>query len=118
MSDWAKFCAISCTHCPFHSEEAVEKLLDELKGRDITHFIHLGDIVEGHASSQWKDDPALHSLYDEFLCASNLLKRIRKALPRNCELVALMETMMTTSRRQEEFNMTCVRYSIHEILKA
>lgn len=89
MAEWARFCAISCTHCPHQSEEAVENLLRELKGRDITHFIHLGDLCEGQASSQWKDDPSLHSLYDEFLCAADLLKRIRKALPKGCELIAL-----------------------------
>ena len=85
----ARFVAFSCTHCPYQSEEAIERLIQELKGRKITHCVHLGDLIEGKASSQWKDDPTQHSLYDEYKCASDMLKRIRLALPSDCELVAM-----------------------------
>lgn len=85
----ARFVAFSCTHCPYQSEEAIERLIQELKGRKITHCVHLGDVIEGKASSQWKDDPTQHSLYDEYKCASDMLKRIRLALPSDCELVAM-----------------------------
>ena len=89
MTDWARFVAFSCTHCPYQSERAIERMIRELKGRKITHCIHLGDVIEGSASSQWKDDPTQHSLYDEYKCASDMLKRIRLALPSDCELVAM-----------------------------
>jgi len=85
---WARFAAISCTHCPHQSERAIESLLKQLKGRDLTHFIHLGDIVNADASSQWNSDPAEHSLYDEFIVAASVLRRIRKALPADCQLIA------------------------------
>mgnify|MGYP003677439660 FL=1 len=85
----ARFVAFSCTHCPYQSEEAIERLIQELKGRKITHCVHLGDVIEGKASSQWKDDPTQHSLYDEYKCASDMLKRIRLALPSDCELIAM-----------------------------
>lgn len=88
-TNWASFVAFSCTHCPYQSEEAIERLIQELKGRKITHCVHLGDLIEGKASSQWKDDPTQHSLYDEYKCASDMLKRIRLALPSDCELVAM-----------------------------
>tara|TARA_R110002074_G_scaffold395866_2_gene584665 strand:+ start:167 stop:931 length:765 start_codon:yes stop_codon:yes gene_type:complete len=85
----ARFVAFSCTHCPYQSEEAIERLIQELKGRKISHCLHLGDVIEGKASSQWKDDPTQHSLYDEYKCASDMLKRIRLALPSDCELIAM-----------------------------
>ncbi|MAB57543.1 MAG: hypothetical protein CL524_08335 [Aequorivita sp.] len=85
----ARFVAFSCTHCPYQSEDAIDNLIKEIKGRKITHALHLGDVIEGKASSQWKDDPTQHSLHDEYLCASDMLKRIRKALPSDCELVAM-----------------------------
>jgi len=88
-SQWSRFCAISCTHCPYHSESAIDNLIQELKGQKIDVFVHLGDIVEGKASSQWKDDPAKHTLYDEFIVASELMKRIREALPSDCRLIAM-----------------------------
>ena len=80
MGEWAKFGAISCTHCPHQSERAIEKLLDELKGRRLSHFIHLGDVVEGQASSRHSDDPASHTLFDEFCVAADMLRRIRETL--------------------------------------
>ena len=80
MAEWAKFGAISCTHCPHQSERAIEKLLDELKGRRLSHFIHLGDVVEGQASSRHSDDPASHTLFDEFCVAADMLRRIRETL--------------------------------------
>ena len=89
MSNWAKFAAISCTHCPYQSESALKKLLQELKGHKLTHFIHLGDVVDAEAASVHKDDPSTHTLYDEFLVAADMLKRIRKALPTDCELILL-----------------------------
>ena len=88
-TNWARFCAFSCTHCPYQSEDAISNLLKELKGRKITHCLHLGDVIEGSASSQWKDDPTQHSLYDEYKTASDMLKRIRQALPKDCKLIAM-----------------------------
>tara|TARA_R100001594_G_scaffold150505_2_gene212025 strand:- start:4417 stop:5199 length:783 start_codon:yes stop_codon:yes gene_type:complete len=89
MSNWARFCTISCTHCPYQSEQAIDNLLKELKGRELTHFIHLGDVVDAEGASVHADDPASHTLYDEFLVASNMLRRIREALPSDCELILL-----------------------------
>tara|TARA_R110000824_G_scaffold242221_1_gene430890 strand:- start:510 stop:1280 length:771 start_codon:yes stop_codon:yes gene_type:complete len=79
-AEYARFAAISCTHCPFQSERAISKLLQELKGRNLTHFLHLGDVINADSASQWNDDPTKHSLSDEFVIAANMLKRIREAL--------------------------------------
>ena len=49
MSKYAQFAAISCTHCPYQSERAIAKLIEELKGRKLTHFIHCGDVVDAEA---------------------------------------------------------------------
>lgn len=88
-TQWAKFAAVSCTHCPYQSEPALERLLVELKSRrDLTHFIHLGDIIEGDASSVHASDPAGHTLYDEYVVAADMLRRIRECLPADCKLIA------------------------------
>lgn len=90
MTRYARFAAISCTHCPYQSERAIEKLLVELRSRkNLTHFIHLGDVVDAEAASVHADDPSEHTLYEEFTIAANMLKRIREALPSGCELVLL-----------------------------
>ena len=89
MPNYAKFAAISCTHCPYQSERAIEKLLSTLKGRPLTHFIHLGDVVDAEAASVHNDDPSGHTLYDEFCIAADMLRRIREVLPSDCELVLL-----------------------------
>jgi len=80
LTSWAKFAAISCTHCPYQSESAVDRLLRELEGRSLTHFVHCGDIVEGHAGSVHADDPVQHTLLDEFIVAADMLRRIRETL--------------------------------------
>ena len=89
MIELAKFAAISCTHCPHQNERAIEKLLSTLKGRPLTHFIHLGDVVDADSSSVHCDDSDGVSLYDEFLIATDMLRRIREALPEDCKLVML-----------------------------
>ncbi|QDP67301.1 MAG: hypothetical protein Unbinned4614contig1000_18 [Prokaryotic dsDNA virus sp.] len=89
MAEWAKWCAISCTHVPYQSERAIDRLLEEIKGRKLTHFIHLGDVIDGDAASVHSSDPAGHSLYDEFIEAADLLRRIREALPSDCNLILL-----------------------------
>jgi len=88
-SKWARFCTISCTHCPYQNERAIDNLLKELKGRKLTHFIHLGDVVDAEGASVHADDPSGHTLYEEFCVAASLLGRIRKALPADCELILL-----------------------------
>lgn len=89
MADYARFAVISCTHCPYQSERAIENLLKELKGRKLTHFIHLGDVVDAEAASVHNDDPVGHTLYDEFTVASDMLRRIREGLPTDCKLILL-----------------------------
>ena len=89
MTEYAKFACISCTHCPYQSERAIENLLKELKGRKLTHFIHLGDVVDAEAASVHNDDPVGHTLYDEFTVASDMLRRIREGLPNDCKFVLL-----------------------------
>ena len=90
MSDYARFGAISCTHCPHQSDKAIDNLLKELKGRKLTHFIHLGDVVDAEGASVHADDSGDgHSLHEEFLVASSMLKRIRLALPSDCKLILL-----------------------------
>ena len=86
---YAKFCAISCTHCPYQNDEAIDKLLHQLKGRKLTHFVHLGDVVDASGASVHADDPTTHTLYEEFTIASEMLKKIRTALPSDCELIML-----------------------------
>jgi len=90
MAQYARFAAISCTHCPYQSEKAIGKLLAGLRSRkQLTHFIHLGDVVDAEAASVHNDDPSDHSLYDEFCVAADMLRRIREALPSDCKLVLL-----------------------------
>ena len=87
MPDYAKFCAISCTHCPYQSEQAIENLLATISGQGITHFIHCGDVVDAEAASVHNDDPVSHTLYEEF--TADMLRRIREALPKDCNLILL-----------------------------
>ncbi len=91
MTKYARFAAISCTHCPYQSEQAIEKLLVELRSRkNLTHFIHLGDVVDAEAASVHADDSGSgHSLRDEFFGAAKMLGVIREALPKDCELILL-----------------------------
>jgi len=90
MAKYAEFAAISCTHCPHQSERALSRLFEELKGRKLTHFIHLGDVVDADAASVHLDDSGDgHSLHDEFLIATDMLRRIREHLPNDCELILL-----------------------------
>mgnify|MGYP003661178776 CR=1 FL=1 len=89
-SKWAKWAAISCTHCPYQSERAIERLLKELKGRELTHFIHLGDVVDASGTaSVHSSDIVSHTLYDEYVVASDMLRRIRGVLPSDCKLICL-----------------------------
>jgi len=89
-SNWANFAAISCTHCPYQSEKAIKQLLVELKSRkNLTHFIHLGDVVDAEAASVHPSDPTEHTLLEEFTIAADMLKRIRAALPNDCKLILL-----------------------------
>ena len=89
-SNWAKFCAISCTHCPYQSERAIDNLLKELKIRKPQVFVHCGDLVDADGSaSVHANDPSQHTLFEEFSIATNMLKRIRKVLPADCELILL-----------------------------
>jgi len=87
----ARVAAISCTHVPHQSERAVERLLDQLtrasEDKPLTHFVHLGDLMDAQAASVHADDPAQHTLLDEFHSAADLLKRIRSVLPSDCKLV-------------------------------
>jgi len=87
--NWARWCAISCTHIPYQSERAIDRLLEEIKGRNLTHFIHLGDVVDAEAASVHNDDPVRHTLYEEFTVAADLLRRLREKLPKDCQLVLL-----------------------------
>jgi len=87
MAEYARFGAISCTHCPYQSERAIAKLLEELKGRKLTHFIHCGDVVDAEAASVHNaDEPVGHTLVQEYA--------------RRCHQIASwccwMATMMTT----------------------
>lgn len=86
---WARWAAISCTHVPYQSERAIDRLLEVLKGRKLTHFIHLGDVVDAEAASVHHDDPPTHTLYEEFSVAADMLKRMRCALPKDCVCVQL-----------------------------
>ncbi len=86
---WASWAAISCTHVPYQSERAIERLIKELKGRKLTHFVHLGDVIDAEAASVHSDDPSAHTLYDEYCVAADMLRRIREALPSDCELILL-----------------------------
>ena len=88
-SNWAKFCAISCTHCPHQSERAIAKLIEELHIRKPQVFVHCGDVVDADAASVHSDDSDSVSLHEEFLVASDMLRRIREALPEDCKLVLL-----------------------------
>ena len=52
--------------------------------KPLTHFVHLGDLMEAKAASVHADDPTEHSLLDEFHAAAALLKKIRDVLPKDC----------------------------------
>jgi len=86
-AEWARFATVSCTHVPYQSERAIDRLLQELRGRKLTHFIHLGDLVDAEAASVHADDPTGHSLLDEFEKAAEILASIREVLPKDCELI-------------------------------
>ena len=87
----ARWAVISCTHVPYQSERALERLLQELaKASDekpLTHFVHLGDLIDAEAASVHRDDPSRHTLYDEYCQASDVLRRIRRVLPKDCTLI-------------------------------
>ena len=89
----ARVAAISCTHVPYHSRRAMDRLLHRLTEigdeRPLTHFVHLGDLMDADAASVHADDPADHTLLDEFHAAADLLRRIREVLPSDCALVWL-----------------------------
>ena len=88
-SNWVRFCAISCTHCPHQSERALARLIEELHVRKPQVFVHCGDVVDADSASVHSDDSDSVSLHDEFLIATDMLRRIRGALPEDCKLVML-----------------------------
>ena len=52
-------------------------------------FVHLGDVVDADGASVHSDDSDSVTLHDEFLIASDMLRRIREALPEDCKLVMI-----------------------------
>ena len=76
-------------HVPHQSERAIDRLLEEIKGRKLTHFIHLGDVIDADAASVHSDDSPGNTLYEEFCVAADMLRRIREGLPKDCKLVLL-----------------------------
>ena len=85
----AKFAAISCVHAPVHNKKSQEWLLNNLEGRDLTHFILLGDLFDASAASV-HPDTAEHSLKDEYESAADYLSRIRKILPKKTKFVWIL----------------------------
>jgi predicted phosphodiesterase len=90
MAKRARVAAISCSHVPHHSQSAINKLI-ELIGtlnddKPFTHFVHMGDLLDAQAASVHPDDPADHSLLDEYHAAAELLASIRQVLNPRCHL--------------------------------
>lgn len=85
----AKFAAISCVHAPVHNRASQEWLLNSLEGRDLTHFILLGDLFDASAASVHPDS-ASHSLKDEYESAAEYLSRIREVLPNDTKFVWIL----------------------------
>jgi predicted phosphodiesterase len=87
----ARVAAISCTHVPYESKGTIDKLLNRLSELDsekpLTHFVHLGDLMDATAASVHSDDPVQHTLLDEYNCAADLLKKIRSVLNPDCKFV-------------------------------
>jgi predicted phosphodiesterase len=110
---WAKWAAISCTHCPYQSERALKRLLQELRGcGDLTHFIHLGDVVDAEAASVHADDPSGHTLYDEFCVAADMLRRIREVLPKDCKLIQMDGNHDDNAKRADPRR---IRYELRDL---
>ncbi len=87
--DTKKFAAISCIHAPIYNEDSKEWLLNSLEGRDLTHFILLGDLFDASAASV-HNDTAKHDLMDEYESASKYLKDIRTVLPKDVKFVWIL----------------------------
>ena len=87
----AKILALSCTHAPFTPERTIEWLLGvvEREAKDVTHFIHLGDLFDASAASVHPNEYT-HTLREEYDQAASLLSSIRKVLPTECKRVITM----------------------------
>ena len=86
MANLSKFAAVSCIHVPHADEKTKEWLLSQIKGRGLTHFVILGDLLDAAAASVHPDE-VLHVLEDEYRQASEYIREIRQALPKSCKLI-------------------------------
>ena len=118
----SNFAAISCTHCPFQNEAAVEKLLNALAVRGaygkLTDFVMLGDLFESSAASVHPDEHQ-HTLRDEYESAAGLLKSIRNALPKSARLHFLLgnhddNLQVADSRRTDRRTRDLIHWSNSE----
>jgi predicted phosphodiesterase len=83
-----RFAAISCPHVPFHCKRAMDWMLGEIEGADITTFVMLGDLFESSAASVHENDDAeSHTLEDEYEEGAKYLDKIREVLHEDCQLV-------------------------------
>lgn len=103
MSDGkARFAAISCPHVPYHNQERIDLLCDQLAVWDLTDFILLGDLFEASAVSLHPDGDAHgHTLFDEYEAAAGLLEQIETALPDSCRLHWLLGNHCDNIQQQD-----------------
>ena len=82
----ARFMAASCFHAPFSPHEPLEWLLGRVGDLKPTHFIILGDLMDAGAASVHPDE-GIEELEYEYEKAHDILKAIRKEVPKDCKLV-------------------------------
>jgi len=75
------FIAFSCSHFPFEHKPTINRILNEIQDRQPDVVVHLGDLIEADAASQWGSEVS-HSLQDEFDGANGFLQDLLDASPK------------------------------------
>ncbi len=73
-----RWLAFSCLHCPYHNNEAVSWMLDQIGEWRPDVIVHLGDGHEAAAASRFSSNEYAHYLREEYAFHNNILKDIRK----------------------------------------
>lgn len=85
-----RFLAYSCVHVPHVDREAYEWMLGKVREYKPDVIVNLGDGIEAQAASRWKEvDEQRWALSSEYKLHCDLLRDVRKAAPRNCQLIYL-----------------------------
>lgn len=79
---YRSFLAFSCIHRPIHDEESVQWLIEQVRERQPSHLICLGDMFDAECLGRWVKSGQI-DLQDEYDSAAELLAQLKDASPKS-----------------------------------